>query len=549
MNRNKPTLAIYGIQDRVDSDWPLYVHDHSMALYENGKLIKFLQLERYSRKKRDNSLHKQIYSILKEEKLLGKEYDLIFVDNVVGRAFISNEGNMRFEAPLNHGLDTDMEKGIAYWLDGERDAYVLNHELAHIYSCLPFYGNFRENSLLIHFDGGGSKSNFSAWHWKNNEIRLLEYHWDLKYLSAFFNANALNFSILGANILDQNAVPGKLMGFASFGEYNPEIEVWLEENDYFQDVWKSRKVFFEKARERFGYKKTQLDLNEKLIQDIVATFQEIFTRDFIGRIKEIQSDLDADYLYYTGGSALNIVTNNRIIKENIFKDIFIPPCAEDSGLALGAAAYMEYQKHGAVECSSPYLNNWQIENYKVEYTDEEIKAVADLLMANKVIGVCNGFGEVGPRALGNRSILALANSKKLADKVSIEHKGREWYRPIAPLMLKENLEYFTGRVGEFPLSKYMLMDFKVLPEKRKEIEGVVHVNGSSRIQTIDSRDDNPFIYDLLVYLQKQHDIKALINTSFNKRGEPIVHTIKGAVISAQNLKLDAVVLNGKLMDL
>lgn len=546
MNGNKPTLAIYGIQDRVDSDWPLYVHDHSMALYEDGKLIKFLQLERYSRKKRDNSLHKQIYSILKEEKLLGKEYDLIFVDNVVGRAFISNEGNMRFEAPLNHGLDTDMEKGIAYWLDGERDAYVLNHELAHIFSCLPFYGNFKENSLLIHFDGGGSKSNFSAWHWKNNKIHLLEYHWDLKYLSAFFNANALNFSILGANILDQNAVPGKLMGFASFGEYNPEIEVWLEENDYFQDVWKSRKVFFEKARERFGYKKTQLDLNEKFIQDIVATFQEIFTRDFIVKIKEIQSDLDADYLYYTGGSALNIVTNNRIIEENIFKDIFIPPCAEDSGLALGAAAYMEYQKHSAIEASSPYLNNWQIEDYKVEYTDEDIKAVADLLMANKVIGVCNGYGEVGPRALGNRSILALANNKRLADKVSIEHKGREWYRPIAPLMLKENLEYFTGRVGEFPLSKYMLMDFKVLPERREEIEGVVHVNGSSRIQTIDCRDDNPFIYDLLVYLQKQHDIKVLINTSFNKKGEPIVHTIEGAVTSAKNLKLDAVVLNGKL---
>jgi carbamoyltransferase len=546
MNRKKPTLAIYGIQDRVDSDWPLYVHDHSMALYEDGKLIKFLQLERYSRKKRDNSLHKQIYSILKEEKLLGREYDLIFVDNVVGRAFISNEGNMRFEAPLNHGLDTAMEKGIAYWLDGERDAYVLNHELAHIFSCLPFYGNFKENSLLIHFDGGGSKSNFSAWHWKNNEIHLLEYHWDLKYLSAFFNANALNFSILGANILDQNAVPGKLMGFASFGEYNPEIEVWLEENNYFKDIWKSRKTFFEKARERFGYKKTQLDLTEKFIQDIVATFQEIFTRDFIDKIKEIQSDLGAEYLYYTGGSALNIVTNNRIIEENMFTDIFIPPCAEDSGLALGAAAYMEYQKHGTIEASSPYLNNWQIENYKVEYTDEDIKAVADLLMANKVIGVCNGYGEVGPRALGNRSILALANNKQLADKVSIEHKGREWYRPIAPLMLKKNLEYFTGRVGEFPLSKYMLMDFKVLPERRKEIEGVVHVNGSSRIQTIDHREDNPFIYDLLVCLQKQHGIKALINTSFNKKGEPIVHTVEGAVTSAQNLKLDALVLNGKL---
>lgn len=238
MDQNKPTLAIYGIQDRTNSEWPLYVHDHSLALFEGGKLKKLLQLERKSRAKRDNRLYQQIYSILKEEKLIGKPYDLIFVDNVVGRAFISTEGNMRFEAPLCSELSTDMEKGISYWVDGERDAYVLNHELSHIFSCLPFYGNFKENSLLIHFDGGGSKSNFSAWVWKNNQIQVVEYHWDLKYLSSFFNANGLNFAILGANILDQNAVPGKLMGFASFGTYSQEIELWLKENDYFQQEWK-----------------------------------------------------------------------------------------------------------------------------------------------------------------------------------------------------------------------------------------------------------------------------------------------------------------------
>jgi carbamoyltransferase len=509
-------------------------------------LKKLLQLERKSRAKRDNRLYQQIYSILKEEKLIGKPYDLIFVDNVVGRAFISTEGNMRFEAPLCSELSTDMEKGISYWVDGERDAYVLNHELSHIFSCLPFYGNFKENSLLIHFDGGGSKSNFSAWVWKNNQIQVVEYHWDLKYLSSFFNANGLNFAILGANILDQNAVPGKLMGFASFGTYSHEIELWLKENDYFQQEWKSRKNFFEKARERFAYKKTQLDLKEPFIQDVVATFQEIFTRDLLAELTRLQEEINADYLYYTGGSALNIVTNNRIIESNLFQQVYIPPCAEDSGLALGAAAYMEYQKHGEVENLSPYLNNWGIEEYEVNYTEEDLCEIAKMLMEKKVIGVCNSYGEVGPRALGNRSILALANDKALADKVSIEHKGREWYRPIAPIMLKENLEYFTGRTGDFPLSKYMLMDFQVIPEKRKEIEGVVHVNGSSRIQTIDAREDNPFIYDLLTYLQKHYNVKALINTSFNKKGEPIVHTIEGAEQSARNLKLDAVVLNGKL---
>ena len=546
MDKNKPTLAIYGIQDRIDSEWPLYVHDHSLVLYENGSLKKMLQLERKTRLKRDNNLHKKIYNILKEEKLIGREYDLIFVDNVVGRAFISKEGNIRFEASLNEKLSTQLEKGNLYWIDGMSDGYTLNHELAHIYSCLPFYGNFKENSLLVHFDGGGSKSNFSAWRWKNGKIHLVEYHWDLKYLSSFFNANALNFSILGANVMDQNSVPGKLMGFASFGTYREEIETWLKEYDYFQNVWKSRKLFFEKAKADFGYNKTQLDLRDGFIQDIVATFQEIFTRDFIQKLQSIQDEVGADYLYYTGGSALNIVTNNRIVENAMFKEVFIPPCAEDSGLALGAAAFMEYQKHGKVEVISPYLNNWEIEDYNVYYTSDDIQTTAKLLVEGKVLGICNGFAEVGPRALGNRSIIALANNKSLAEKVSIEHKGREWYRPIAPIMLKENLEYFTGRKGDFPLSKYMLMDFQVLPEKQKEIEGVVHVNGSSRIQTVNLREDNPFIYDLMKHLQEVYGIKALINTSFNKKGEPIVHTVEDAKRSAINMKLDAIVLNGRL---
>lgn len=546
MDKQKPTLAVYGIQDHGESDTPLTVHDHGLALFAEGRLVKLLQLERRSRRKRDNSLHKQIYDILKDEGLIAVDYDLIFVDNVVGRAFISQQGNMRFEAPLSDGLKNTMEKGVCHWVNQSRDGYVLNHELAHIFSCLPFYGEFRENSLLVHFDGGASQCNFSAWHWHKGAPTLIEHHWDLKYLSSFFNANALNFSILGAKRWDQNSVPGKLMGFAALGQYRQSLESWLKDNNYFSDVWKSRKEFFEKAKQYFGFKHNRLVLEEPFIQDVVATFQGIFVRDLLLKLRELQARVGAEYLYYTGGSALNIVANSKILAEEIFKDVFIPPCAEDSGLALGAGAYMEFLKHGEVRPCSPYLNNWGISDYTVEYDASDIQAVAASIMAGQVIGICNGFGEVGPRALGNRSLVALANNEALAQKVSQVHKRREWYRPTAPVMLESDLSYFTGKSGHFSLSKYMLMDFDILPDKRSEIEGVVHANGSARIQTIGAREDNPYLYDLLCHLKSHYGIRALINTSFNTQGEPIVHTCDDAIRSARDMGIDAVVLNGRL---
>ena len=192
------------------------------------------------------------------------------------------------------------------------------------------------------------------------------------------------------------------------------------------------------------------------------------------------------------------------------------------------------------------MNNWDINDYRVDYSKEDIIQIVDLLKQGKVIGVANNLGETGPRALGNRSILALANSKEIAKKVSEYHKKREWYRPVAPIMLEKNAKYFTGLKEIHHLSKFMLLDFKVLEAKKKEIEGAVHVDGTSRMQVVFSRQDNPYVFDLLTELNDNHSIKALINTSFNLKGEPIVHTIEGALRSAKNMDLDAVVLNGKL---
>lgn len=549
INQSKPTLAIYGIKDIKNSGFPVFVHDHNLSFFDKGKIKRHIQLERITRKKYDNSLDQELYALLKPEKLIQKEFDLVFVDNVLGRAFIGADGEVRFEGPLIDDLQTGLEKGRCWWFGKEREAYVLNHELAHIYSCLPFFGNFKNNSLLVHFDGGASLSNFSAWTYKNGKLEKLEFHWDLKYLSSLFNANALAFAIIGAKEFDQHSVPGKLMGYASYGEYTERMEQWLVSNNYFQGIWANKADFFEKARRDWNEDLKSFDQKSKFLQNIAATFQHIFQRDFINKIEELRNRTATDYLYLTGGSALNILVNSEIVNRKFFRDVFIPPCTNDAGLSIGAGAFLEQIKFGKIEPHDPYLNNWGLNCTDVDYTNDDINDVVELLLEGKVIGTCNGFGESGPRALGNRSILALANSKKLATKVSEEHKRREWYRPVAPIMLEKNAKYFTGLQDIHHLSKYMLLDFKIVSDKKDEIEGVVHADGTSRIQTIFQRVENPYIYDLLHVLDQEHHVKALINTSFNSKGEPIVHTPEDALHSGKNMKLDGVVINGKLQRL
>jgi carbamoyltransferase len=546
MNRNKPTLAIYGIQDREEYAYPFYVHDHNLAFMQNGKVKYFLQQERTSGRKRDNTFHLQLKKILKEKKWLAAEYDLVFVDNVVGRTFLTRQGDARFEAPLNSGLQTDLEKGKCWWFGREKEAYVLNHELAHLFSCLPFFGNFRENSLLVHFDGGASMSNFSAAVFKNGNLKWLEYHWDLKPFSTIYNANALVFAILGAKLPEQNAVPGKFMGFAGWGTSRKELKAWLYQNHFFQEIWGKTSVFFEQTIEDFGVELKSFDQKNSFVQDVAASLQEIFIDEIMNKLQELSEKTGAENLYYTGGSALNIVANTRIVNSGLFRQIFIPPCTEDSGLALGAAAFAEWKKHGSVHLHSSYLNNWNIEDYQPNCSSETIQQVAQLLADGKTVGVCNGYGEAGPRALGNRSILAIANSKRLAKEISINKKGREWYRPLAPVALEKNTRFFTGKTEIHPLSRFMLLDFKVIPGKREEIAGAVHADGTARFQTIFSHEENPFLYDLLEHLDQKHSVKALINTSFNCGGEPIVHTAEDALRSATKMQLDAVVLNGIL---
>lgn len=545
--KNLNILAIYGIQDQ-NPDFPEISHDHAIAYFKNGELVKFIQQERVSRKKHDNALHIDLQRLLKMEGLVipDNHTKVVFVDNVLGRSYISAKGNIRYEGPLQNKLSFKYEKGRCLWMGKEIEAYSVHHELAHVFSCLPYFGPFKENSMLLHFDGGASLSNCSVWAYKNKQVKLLDAHWQLKHLSDLFNSNALVFSILGGNPKNQQGIPGKMMGFASWGKYSKVIEDWLIKNQMFADAWNDTERILKEATLFLGKPVSVIDQKNPFFQDIIATMHFIFQRDFLCYLKKIQEKTQLENLYYSGGAALNIKVNKAIVDSSIFKNIYIPPCCNDSGLAIGGGAVLNHFLGFENRAISPYSNNWNINGKTPDKFDQkQLQEIASLLYQGNVIGVCNGPGETGPRALGNRSILALANSKKLAEKVSVSIKKREWYRPVAPIMLSKNLGLFTDDAYVPRLSKYMLFEYKVNSYALKQMEGAVHVDGTARIQTIENRVDNPFMYDLLSCLESKYKVRALINTSFNIAGEPIVHSDTDAVQSAAKMGLDALIIDGK----
>ncbi len=541
-------IGCYAIPDISNTSYPVLVHDHNFAIFERGEVNKYLHLERFTRNKFDSSFPLFLEEIARELKLIPVEKTVfIFVDHEVGRACITRNGQIRLEAPIGKNLENKLEPSRLYWFGESPEAYILNHELAHIFSCVPFYGIFKENSLLVHFDGGASKSNFSAWTYKKGTLELTEANYDLKWLSSLFNANALVFALVGAKKKEQNAVPGKFMGLEAYGDYKPAIEEWLRANGFFEDCWASKSRLFESIRETFGLDYKHIDNKEGFFQDIAATIHAVFIREAMKTFERLKEQTGAEYLYYTGGTALNIKLNKCILKEKLFKEVFIPPCTNDSGLALGAASAGAFFMGEEIKKAGPYLNNYKIDGYNsFEYAVRLIEELAKAVADGKVIALCNGYGEAGPRALGNRSIIARADKKKLADYISQGCKKREWYRPVAPVILEKNLSLFTGYDEAPEIAQFMLTEFDVLEKSVEQIAGCVHVDGTSRIQVIKSRDFNPFLYDLLCCLERGYGIKALINTSFNQQGEPIVHTFEQAVSSAKEMKLDGVVLNGEL---
>jgi carbamoyltransferase len=256
---------------------------------------------------------------------------------------------------------------------------------------------------------------------------------------------------------------------------------------------------------------------------------------------------------------LNCNSNQLILESGLYKNCFFLPPSDDSGIPLGCAWYGYQQITDISETSliNPYfgksyergeillaLNNHpEIEFKEYENFSDLVNEVSHWLTQNRVIGWFQGGSEIGPRALGNRSIIASPITKWMIGHINSDIKGREWYRPFAPAVLFEHQsEIFESSV----YSPFMLVTTEVKEEWREKIPSVVHIDNSARHQSV-TQESNPKFYELISSFYERTGVPVLLNTSFNGPSEPIVETPSDAIATTINRKLDYLVINNFLI--
>ena len=287
--------------------------------------------------------------------------------------------------------------------------------------------------------------------------------------------------------------------------------------------------------------------------DIAASFQAALEEIYFHVLNHLYRVTESPNLCLAGGVAFNCVANGKIQAMTPFKNVYIQSAAGDAGTALGAAAYASYVI--AKEPRNFVMNHAM---WGSEYKDNEIETVltsagvtyqklsteallektVDALMQTKVVGWYQGRMEFGPRALGNRSILADPRIANIRDVLNAKIKRREMFRPFAPIVLEEKAhQYFDMDCEKSP---FMLKVFPVREDKKKIIPAVTHVDGSARVQTI-SKANQPLVWKLLEKFEEKTGVPILLNTSFNEH-EPIVCTPQEALDCYLKTKMDVLVL-------
>jgi predicted NodU family carbamoyl transferase len=291
-------------------------------------------------------------------------------------------------------------------------------------------------------------------------------------------------------------------------------------------------------------------------QDLIKTVQKAWTDEVLAIVSQ-HKDISSN-ICVVGGCALNGITNYALQEQGLFKDIFFVPNASDCGLSAGAALQVYYGHsgrcfEGAGRYFSPYLGQEAFDKDDLpvlrqqyhcrELQPEQVPSVlARLLWNDLIVGVIRGRYEIGPRALGNRSILCNPLNKNMREILNQKVKHREWFRPFAPVAAAEDAHRYFSTSREIP---YMSVICYTLPEHRDRLPSVTHVDGSARLQTL-RYEHNPFLYTTLREFEKLSGMPVLLNTSFNPGGEPIVNYYSVGLEMLKKTDLDMVLIENTL---
>ncbi|MBI1748023.1 MAG: carbamoyltransferase [Acidobacteria bacterium] len=576
-----------------------YYHDAAAALVCDGQLLAAAEEERFSRIKHDYSFPRQaIEFCLRQAGLLSADLDyVVFYEKPFAK----------FERILMTSLQTYprgwkvfRESMITWLLDklwvkeviakhvGVDKEKILfgDHHMSHAASaffCSPF-----EEAAILTVDGVGEWATATQGVGRDNEIKLqreIRFPHSIGLLYSAFTA------FLGFEV---NEGEYKVMGMAPYGspKYYDKVAKLIQVHrdgsflldmnyfcfhrstnqafngkfvDLFGEPREPKMHFFTEASgypSYFGAKPgnyRELCGKNQYYADIAASIQRVTEEALLQMARALYERTGLRKLCMAGGVALNSVANGRILRETPFEELYIQPAAGDGGGAVGAAFYayhsilgnkrsfvMQHAYWGKEYSEDEIKSFLNQNNIKYRYLDEDrlIDTVVDRLTSGKVIGWYQGRFEWGPRALGNRSILADPRREDMKDIVNTKIKFREPYRPFAPSILAEHSEeYFDlpDATRHYP-ARFMLYVTPVKAEKQKVIPAITHVDGTGRLQTV-FQDLNPRYYRLIEKFGQATGVPVLLNTSFNLKGEPIVTTPQNAFNTFHQSEIDMLVLD------
>jgi carbamoyltransferase len=529
-------------------------HDASASLLRNGEVLASVMEERFSRQKHDRSFPMQaIQYCLKHAGISVSDLEEIcyymepkehFNQRVIhhlGRYYPKSVP--LFPDMLTRALKVNnAEREIRERLNYLGKIYCADHHKSHI--ATAFFLSPYQEAAVVSIDGLGEITSTAVADVCGTKIKILKRINFPHSLGMLYNAVT---HYLGFNAVSD---AGKVMGLTSYGDRNIYLEEFRKvvrllddggyelDLDYFEfpfqrDLWVSDKFI-----KLFGPKRKKNESLEKRHQDIAAALQARLEEVYIHLARYTKQATGRDYLCLSGGVTLNSVANGKLLQEELFKDIFVPPPTGDDGTSIGSALLYNYEVLGNMQrCPlqngflGPSYSDEEIEaalqRFNLAYykSDDVCKEAAVMLAKGKIVGWFQGRMEVGPRALGNRSILANPALEHIKDTLNARVKFREPFRPFAPSILAEDVGEWFEYDHEAP---YMLFVFDVKKEKRSQVPGITHVDGSGRLQSVDA-DRNPQYHRLISEFKKLTGIPMVINTSFNIKGEPIVNTPTDAI--------------------
>jgi carbamoyltransferase len=540
--------------------FPWFFHDSAAVLVRDAEIVGAIEEERLNRLKHTTCFPVQaIREVLAREHATLRDVDRIgfyFTEEFINTAlqfYHFRNPTLGSYRPLMQLVAQGIEQHFG--IDVTPKLTFVNHHLAHAASAL--YPSGYASSLVVTMDGLGDNVSLTVFDGRDGELTVLDSFGPSESLGMFYLQGT---EYLGYKVFDEY----KVMGLAPYG--NPEryratirqFYTLLPNGRYtlHRERAASALAALGPARQR-GEPFTQFH------QDIAAALQEALETLVLHVITHWQRVTGHRRLCLAGGVAHNCSINGKLLYANLFESVFVQPAAHDAGCALGAALLLEAQATGRkprTPLHHVYLGKEIGDGNEVKAKLDAWKPwidiqrptnlhdiVAERLAQGEVAGWVQGRSEFGPRALGNRSILADPRPAKHKDTVNLMVKMREAYRPFAPAVLEEDVDRICIMPKTQARLDFMTYVLQVQPEMRDVLGAVTHVDGSARVQTV-SQTANPDFWALISAFKKQTGIPVLLNTSFNNHVEPIVDSVDDAVTCFLTTGIDFLVVGPFLIE-